>query len=96
MLKEGHQYLHKKGKSSEQLIDEPLVQLIDNEFSYGQNIFDKNELQEDSLQILEIPREEGIHEMFSYQLDEYLSILHTCQDQIVSREHIYSSFKDSD
>jgi hypothetical protein len=34
--------------------------------------------------------------MFSHQHDEDLTILHTCQDQLVSREHIDSSFEDSD
>jgi hypothetical protein len=39
MLKEDHQYLLKKGKSYEQPIDEPLMQIIGNEFSCRKKYF---------------------------------------------------------
>jgi hypothetical protein len=101
VLEKDHQYLLEKGKSSGQPIDEPMMQIIGNEFSCSQSNFEKydynsKKLQEDSLQILESPHLEDIHEMFNHQHDGDLTILHTCRDQLVSREHIDSSFEDSD
>ena len=53
-------------------------------------------MQEYSLQFQERPHEKDILEMFSYQNDEELTILHTCQVQLVSTKYMHSSFKDRD